>query len=640
MKKCPTCQQMNPGGANFCKQCGASLPGKKKSNKRALLLAGVLGAAIGCSVVGLFWVMNGDGSPAAGGVVMDKNSSSYQELIDQGAEFLAAKDLPNAEKNYLQASELEPKQVLPYEMLYSIYTMQANPTKAEEIKTRGELNIMEEEKPGFIARVDKITQDSKPDPVRQIIADLGPLDFTPMSFDEQGWLLVKDGQYKFLLPDGTIQEASGADSILLWDSEAPKQTACLSGSTGYIFNQGSLKTGGGCGAGGVGNVTHPYILDANNTVVLTATAQRMQNSPIGGVKDFSITSPIVVSHQEQAAGDYYIYLPNTDTLHGPYAESESATFYSAAKKIPNLDILGDHQKTSGPFWIHNPEEAYGHADGIQNRFSLLTEDGSKKLEGFSEAHAVDAFSIGGHKSNRFYSYDRGLNEVYNGLFQAGATAINGTAPVMTDGTWKLISLAAAESAPEQAEQPEKPATSTPETGDQNAGTAQTLQKTPAKTEEAKPAPAPEPKADFSAFAGDYSMGGGAASIGLSIQPDGTFTAVSGDADAGVREESYPKGTFYSAKAHGTLELVAENRIRIATLVHEVPVGTSEIKDQMKIVYSEVPSVGLGDELQFFPVGSPKDSLPDGAKYVVYDDSPTLQQALLVPSGVANAFKRN
>lgn len=526
----------------------------------------------------------------------EEQKPEYDQLIAQAEALLSGSEFEQAEALLQQAKETDPARSIAYEKLFALWTMQNQPETAENIEAEAKQSLPDSEQEGFQARISKIAQDLRPDPEWQVIAEIGSLDLAPISLDELGWLLVSQGQYSILLPDGSRQNLDGMDSLLLYNNssqEALKYGAYASSSAaygpGYEYSQGQLVSStGGCGAGGFG-VYEPYILDENNQVVLTEQVKISKNGPLNQM-DYSIEEPIMVSRQPGVQGDEtYLYTPVNQVLYGPYSKGEIPSFYLAAKSIPGLSFLGDMQRAGGPFWVHNSPEQYGHPDGIENRYSLLNADGSSRIEGFSGAQAVDSFSVGGFKSRRFYLYDRDLNELYNGLFQAGATPVNGKAPVKMDDTWKLISLDSS-------------------SGISDSATAEQ---------------------DFASFAGVYgaSKGGPGGGIWFEIAADGTFSC-------GMTQGT-PSG-IYSSEAFGSLAFEeGGSRMRISSLENVHPAGTSDLSGNFPVHYEEMPVLRSNGILQILPAGTPVSELPEGSSlYLEFYgmESGVLPEVMLMAEG--------
>lgn len=594
MKTCQNCGKDNPDSAKFCRYCGRGLnPGKPlktkkapRSRKHKILLACVGLISLMAVVSQLFSYL-----PDRSG-----SGTDYQERMDMAEKYLFDLDYEKAEEYYLEARTIDPKQSEPYEQLYRIYTIREEPLKAEEIHDEAVQNLGEGDRIHFERIAAVIAEDEKPDPKRQTVTELGKLDLPPVSLDQKAWLLVKDGKYSFLKPDGTIQDASASREISLFgvnDSSGNLKslTACMptgefTDMMAYIDgNYGSVPA---CGGGGP--VTNfPHILNENLELDFAPAAQYWVET--NGSEFFKVTEPIVVSQQENSKGEYYIY--NADgNLYGPYKETETSAFQKIFESIPGAFPYG--QNAMSPFWIRN-ESAGSEAEGIQNLYSVISRSGKKSKDGFSNAIAIDPFSIGVYKSNRFYLLDENLEPLYDGLYEAGAYPIDGMAPVKTEGTWKLVSLdpsrkikAPAEGEPEEKEEKKE------------------------KEPDSK-----KPEYAFQNLTGRFGIHGSRWSGILEIDEDG-FVNGSGHVfyshDTG---DGYPNGSADATEYTAQLVPVSfdesgtPDRFRLTNVSYIRQPGTEEIIDGVRYTYSEASAYGghEDDDYVVYPPGTSYADLP-------------------------------
>lgn len=630
---CPKCGKQNTDNSKFCRQCGTRLEvpaaseqeplkensssirsGSSKDKKKKWLYIGTgcgLAAAVALSVLfmnpGLF-----------------SKGPDYQETLAMAENYLFDLDYEKAEEFYLQAREIDPKQPEPYEQLYKIYTIRELPDKAAEIEDLADKNLEDADNQLLKYKIARITEDERPDPEREVVKELGKLDIAPISIDKKTWLLVKDGKYSFLSPDGSTQEAAdGIDQISLWYANSSNfetvPSACLSSSKDSNANgsylEGRYTPVRGCGGGGV-YTNYPYVLADNDTVAFSENAKRFTSSA-DGQSYYAPSAPIVVSHQENALGDYYIFNPNNGSLHGPYKEHENAAYY---KTIQNLSFLweGDwKQKVGSPYWEKNDKSLHGSNKGVQNKFTLYSLDGLTRIDGFSDAMSIDSYSIAGFRSDRLYLFDQDLNELFSGLYQAAATPISGKVPVKKGGVWRLVSL---EEKPNTGHFDPKTEEKSVTNEKEDPKSDRQAEEKPASEEpvsEASSEKTPEPEqssVSFSDLSGTYYDTGGGRGQGLEMKlnPDGTFTVDAHDLNRGVTGPDHPNGEVIVSKLHGTFVSVPgqDNTIQITEVEYDVPVGTSEVKDEWLNTYSELPDFSVGTPLTVYPVGTPISAFPE------------------------------
>lgn len=454
MKKCSRCGFSNPDEGAFCRQCGAKLE-PESFNKAGTVnqtagKSGKKGWAVKVSAV-VFLLL---AITAASFFMFSGNSEKeYQEKIEEAEKYLYELDFEKAEELFIEARTIDPKKQESYEQLYRIYTIQEQPEKAEEVKEMAVENLPEETLPVFEKRIEVISEDERPDPEREVIADLGKLDVAPLSLDKKSWLIVQDGTYKFLYPDGTMLDVTpGNEFSLLNGAINPgdvKYIACIGSTEDSAYNgsydSGNFTLNGACGGGGV-IPDRPYVIDENKKVRLSDSAKGISDQTSVAMPD----SPVVVRKDATLKGDYYIYNPSDDEAYGPYKEDEISSFYTLLAAFPGSNMKSSYglmQRTGSPFWVKNnnsdsrteDDDPYSY-DQIENIYTLYSADGSESVDGYSDVLSTDPFSIGAFKSKRFYLLDENLKPVYDGLYDAGVTPILGRALVKTDGSWKLIEV--------------------------------------------------------------------------------------------------------------------------------------------------------------------------------------------------------
>lgn len=114
----------------------------------------------------------------------------------------------------------------------------------------------------------------------------------------------------------------------------------------------------------------------------------------------------------------------------------------------------------------------------------------------------------------------------------------------------------------------------------------------------------------------FSSGVGGWCTTLDVKADGSFSGFYHDSDMGDAGEDYPNGTYYYSEFSGKFaQLEQINDYTYATTVDEIQVknevGTEEIIDGVKYVYSEPYGLENAGEILFYTKGAPVSELPEG-----------------------------
>ena len=113
----------------------------------------------------------------------------------------------------------------------------------------------------------------------------------------------------------------------------------------------------------------------------------------------------------------------------------------------------------------------------------------------------------------------------------------------------------------------------------------------------------------------FSSGVGAWATVFSIEEDGSFSGEYFDTDMGVMGEDYPNGTMYQSIFTGKFsEIQKVNEytysMQISELNYEREVGTEEIKDDVKYVYSGANGLENGNRFFVYLPNAPIKQLPE------------------------------
>jgi len=122
--------------------------------------------------------------------------------------------------------------------------------------------------------------------------------------------------------------------------------------------------------------------------------------------------------------------------------------------------------------------------------------------------------------------------------------------------------------------------------------------------------------DLARYQFAFSSGAGAWQTILNINEDGTFNGYYSDNDMGDTGEGYPNGTIYLSTFEGKFTtLMRVNDYTYSTTVElielEKKVGTEEIMDGIRYIYSEPYGLDHAKEIYIYTTQAPLKELPEG-----------------------------
>ena len=123
-------------------------------------------------------------------------------------------------------------------------------------------------------------------------------------------------------------------------------------------------------------------------------------------------------------------------------------------------------------------------------------------------------------------------------------------------------------------------------------------------------------AEFKNLNFTFLSGAGGWATEMTIAEDGTFRGTYHDSEMGSASESYPNGTYYYCSFHGkfTQPVQKEEFIystTIESISYDNPVGTEEIKDGIRYIYSDAYGLDNPKEILIYLPGMSIDKLPEG-----------------------------
>ncbi len=123
----------------------------------------------------------------------------------------------------------------------------------------------------------------------------------------------------------------------------------------------------------------------------------------------------------------------------------------------------------------------------------------------------------------------------------------------------------------------------------------------------------------------FSSGAGAWSTELNINSDGSFTGYYHDSEMGERADSYPNGTVYACSFSGQFSQPEKVNsytyaVTVKSLNYDKKVGTEEISDGIRYVYSEAYGMTDSNRFLIYLPGAPLSELPsDFLTWIGYYD---------------------
>lgn len=134
--KCKKCGFDNKDGALYCGQCGSKIKSSKIENikkNRIFMIAGIVVVVIAIALAIYFIFIN-----------QEPKKSNYDLALEDADTYIEDMDYQKAEDAYLQAIDIDPKQVEPYQKLSNLYMSQNDYPKVVEILKKADENTDDE----------------------------------------------------------------------------------------------------------------------------------------------------------------------------------------------------------------------------------------------------------------------------------------------------------------------------------------------------------------------------------------------------------------------------------------------------------------------------------------------------------------
>lgn len=134
--KCKKCGFDNKDGALYCGQCGSKIESSKIENikkNRIFMIAGIVVVVIAIALAIYFIFID-----------QEPKKSNYDLALEDADTYIEDMDYQKAEDAYLQAIDIDPKQVEPYQKLSNLYMSQNDYPKVVEILKKADENTDDE----------------------------------------------------------------------------------------------------------------------------------------------------------------------------------------------------------------------------------------------------------------------------------------------------------------------------------------------------------------------------------------------------------------------------------------------------------------------------------------------------------------
>lgn len=134
--KCKKCGFDNKDGALYCSQCGSKIESSKIENikkNRIFMIAGIVVVVIAIALAIYFIFIN-----------QEPKKSNYDLALEDADTYIEDMDYQKAEDAYLQAIDIDPKRVEPYQKLSNLYMSQNDYPKVVEILKKADENTDDE----------------------------------------------------------------------------------------------------------------------------------------------------------------------------------------------------------------------------------------------------------------------------------------------------------------------------------------------------------------------------------------------------------------------------------------------------------------------------------------------------------------
>ena len=283
------------------------------------------------------------------------------------------------------------------------------------------------------------------------VIEIGKLDRAPMRFEDKGWVVQQDDRFGYLNKEGEWVIHPVYDSIqFVPEADGDGLTVCVlydeaKGSpfpgNGALLPHPYFPAGAAYGLGGTGAPDY-YVLNDQNQVVHTAEPGTPISPNASRPEDPCTIFKDTVKRDQRPYSEYWIWDPSDDSIYGPYAPEDKASFLLEAvvheSDTPGMSTLNDlrNARCGSLFWTTE-----------NGKRTLVSASAGDTISGFDYTDNIDSGVIGGLRNGNYEVYDSDLNLLYSTTFDGGASPIGETVPLKDGDTWVLGTLRQAKDGP-------------------------------------------------------------------------------------------------------------------------------------------------------------------------------------------------
>lgn len=291
------------------------------------------------------------------------------------------------------------------------------------------------------------TASSEAGPKLDIVQELGTLDYPPLLFSNQGWVIHKDGQYEYYSSDGTpVVKDRGFDLFSFYAGESISTVATPEPSTRAMLH----KTGIAIAGPGSDSALLPYDHwpdDVNPGGIggaISGAFYYLEDGTIqvdpGSIPEYPDYNPpkfimTLFSHDVKADGchtnPFHVWIPEHDILIGPYPAGSTVSYYQMHEsQLMNPTARDPNIMIGELFWKLDESSGYYIVNGLDNTM----------VGPFDSVEITDPAYMGGRIGDTYILFDKHLNEVYRAGIHTGGAPANGYVPVEIGGQWIITTM--------------------------------------------------------------------------------------------------------------------------------------------------------------------------------------------------------
>ncbi len=284
-------------------------------------------------------------------------------------------------------------------------------------------------------------------PELDVVQELGALDYAPLLFNNQGWVIHKDGQYEYYNSDGTpVVKDRYFDQFSFYAGESISTVATPDPSTRAVLHKtGKMWAGPGSESallpydhwpddvvpGGLGGATSGafyYLEDGTFKVDPGVIPEHPDYDPPKFI--MTLFGPGIKADGCKT-NPFHVWIPEHNILIGPYSAGSAVSYYQMHEiQLMNPTARDPNIMVGELFWRLDESSGYYIVNGLDNMM----------IGPFDGIEITDPAYMGGRIGDTYILFDKHLNEVYRADIQAGGAPAEGYVPVEIDGKWIITTM--------------------------------------------------------------------------------------------------------------------------------------------------------------------------------------------------------